>query len=200
VYGLTAIAGPEEEPVSLGEAKAHLRLDPDYHGEDAAVARAISSARELAEAYTGRRWATQQLRLTLPGWPRDRLVRLPVEPVASVDAVKYYAADGTLTTLAAGTDYQAWLDHSPPLVMPAPLGVWPASQVGRAGSVVVEFTAGTATAAAPSSLRSAILLLVEQEYERYAAGGPNGAADRASLGMPPGAKRLLDLLSTGSYA
>lgn len=205
MYGLTAIAGPDEEPLSLADAKAHLRIDPDYHGEDGLVADWVAAAREMAEGHTGRKWVTQELRLTLPGWPCGSAagvagaIRLPVEPVASVDAVKYYAADGVLTTLPDSL-YQAWLDHSPPLVAPAPLASWPAIQADRLGPVRVEFTAGYGDAGAvPAALRAAIRLCLAY-WSEHRGDGVDPASLPQSLGLPRGAKRLLNLLDTGRYA
>jgi uncharacterized phiE125 gp8 family phage protein len=203
VYGLTVLTPPAVEPVSLDEAKLHLRVDHD--AEDGAIAAWIAAARELTERHTGRRWVEQTLRLTLPGWPCDRgAVRIPVEPVTAVGAVRYYATGGTLTTLAAGADYQTWLDHSPPLVAPAPNGYWPAVQTGRLGAVQVEFTAGYGAdaAAVPGMARSAVLLALAYWYENRGDGNDPTMAINGlpqTLGLTPGAKRLLDLLSTGGY-
>ena len=49
---LTETAQPETEPVSLDDAKAHLRIDHD--ADDDVIARLISVARMMAEEYTGR--------------------------------------------------------------------------------------------------------------------------------------------------
>jgi uncharacterized phiE125 gp8 family phage protein len=118
VYGLTTITGPASEPVTLAVAKAHLRIDHD--DENALIEDWIKSARELAEAHTGRRFVTQQVRVTLGAFPcdPDDIIRLPVGPVASVDSLTYTDEAGATQTLAADVEYQAWLDHNPPLLAP----------------------------------------------------------------------------------
>ncbi len=104
-----------------------------------------------------------------------------------------------LTRLAEGAGWQAWADHNPPLVSPAPDETWPDIQAGRAGGVRVEFTAGYGSAAdVPADAKAAILLCVGYWYEHR--GDSDDPADTpTSLGIPLGAKRLLSLLATGSY-
>jgi uncharacterized phiE125 gp8 family phage protein len=205
VYGLSTTTGPAEEPISLARAKAHLRVDHD--AEDEGIAGWIVAARQLTESHTGRRWIEQELRLTLADWPCEELGRaygaipLPVAPVISVEAVKYYATGGTLTTLAADL-WQTWLDHAPPLVAPAPSTVWPTVQVDRLAAVQVEFTAGYGgESAVPEQAKAAMLLCLAYWYENRGDGMDltmmNGLP--LALGMPPGARRLLDSIATGNY-
>ncbi|WP_096232267.1 head-tail connector protein [Thermoanaerobacterium sp. RBIITD] len=54
---LILIEGPELEPVSLEEAKLHLRVDGTE--EDALISALISTAREFCESFTGRSLALQ---------------------------------------------------------------------------------------------------------------------------------------------
>lgn len=222
MYGLSLIATPTEEPVSLERAKLHLRVDHDV--EDDLIAGWIAAARQLSEKHTARRWCEQGLRLTLADWPGGSgggwvesyiahttgqgsagdcgAIPLPVEPVASVDAVKYYDLAGVLRTLTADTHYQVWLDHSPPLVAPAPLSVWPTVQSGRLAPVQIEFTAGYGEATdVPEQAKAAILLCLGYWYENRGDGTDltmmNGLP--GTLGMPPGAVRLLDMMRADGY-
>jgi uncharacterized phiE125 gp8 family phage protein len=207
VYGLSLITAPASEPITLDRAKLHLRVDHD--AEDDLIAGLIIAAREMSESHTGRRWITQEMRLTLADWPCEEVggvygaVAIPVDPVASVDAVKYHATTsvGTLTTLATG-EYQTWLDHAPPLVAPAPATVWPTVQADRLGAVQIEFTAGYGDADdVPEQVKAAMLLCVAYWYENRGDGVDstlmNGLPQ--AMGIPPGAKRLLDSMSNGGY-
>jgi hypothetical protein len=216
-YSLEVTSAPATEPVSVAAAKRHCRVDWD--DEDDLFDIWVPAARELAEDYGRRRFVTQTLRLTLPGWvdcyenwptglaavalngmlPGDysRALRLPVEPVQSVSSVQYYATDGTLTTLDAGL-YQTWLAHSPPLILPAPGQSWPGLESGRVGPVRVTFVAGYGAATAvPRKAVNAVLLTVGYWYRNRGDGKDPGAT--AALGLPPGAERLLRHLSTGAY-
>lgn len=203
MYGLTLVTPPAEEPVSLDRAKLHLRVDHDV--DDELIASLIAAARGMSETHCRRAWVEQTLRMTLADWPRDAsgMIPLPVEPVLSVESVKYYATSGTLTTLTPVTGYQTWLDHSPPLIAAAPQVCWPQVEIGRLGAVQVEFTAGYGTADdVPEMAKAAILLCVGYWYENRGDGAdPTGMVNGMplTLGVPQGAKRLLDSLRTGAY-
>ncbi len=189
MYGLVTLTPPASEPVSLELAKAHLRID---HDEENDLIRAwIAAARQLTESYTGRRWVSQSLRLTREGFPAGEPIRLPVEPVSAVTLLKYRDTDGTEITLAGGA-YQTFLEHSPPLIAPLPDESWPDTEAGRLAAVTVEFTAGGGEI--PEAVKAAILLTIGMWDEN------RGDQNRLIAdGLPPGARRLLDLMWTGSY-
>lgn len=204
MYGLSVVTPPAAEPLDLTRAKANLRVA--HTADDALITGWITAARELTESHTGRRWVTQTLRLSLDDWPDPigdgdqtaSLVRLPVAPVQDVTAVRYWDVGGVYQTLDPAR-YQTWLDHSPPLLAPAPLKIWPVTQPGRIGAVQVEFTAGYGAAdAVPEGAKAAVQLCLAYWYENRGDGrDPHGLPE--SLGLPPGAKRLLDSLWTGEY-
>lgn len=199
-YGLTVTTAPAAEPVSPADAKTHLRVE--HAADDALIARLVAAARRLTEAYTGRRWVSQTVTVTYPDFPRagagggawGQAVRLPVEPVRSVSSVSYTDTAGTLQTLAASA-YQTALDRSPPLVAPARNTVWPAADAGTLAAVRVAVVAGYGGAAdVPEDAKAAVLLCVGAWYANRGDG-----ADPEKTGLPPAAKRLLDLLHTGRY-
>lgn len=70
---LTRIAGPAVEPITLSEAKAHLRVTDTV--EDALISNLIKAAREEVEQATGLALITQEWRLYLDSWPPSGLVR-----------------------------------------------------------------------------------------------------------------------------
>ena len=197
MYGLVTITGPAYGLVTVEEAKEHLRID--HEDEDRLIGAWVRAASELAESYCGKRWITQTLRLTLAAWPTAVIsgvcgaIPLPVEPVASVELLKYFDAGGTEVEIDAA-DYQTWLDHSPPLVCPGPQQSWPQLQSGKVKPVTVEFTAGTALNDVPEAVRTAIMLTLGNWDENR--GDQNVLIAR---GLPPTAKFLLDQLWTGGY-
>ena len=81
---LTLITGPAAEPVSLAQARAHLKLDATE--EDALLTALLTAARATLEAETRRAFMTQSWRLTLDEWPAGPL-ELPLAPVARPLAV-----------------------------------------------------------------------------------------------------------------
>lgn len=96
--GLRRITPPQEEPVSLEEAKLHLRVDFDK--EDANIRGYIAAARQWAEDFTGRSLITQIWEMTLDIFPTtDELVLLPRGFAQSLDRVQYFDSDNVLQQL-----------------------------------------------------------------------------------------------------
>lgn len=208
-YGITILTHPATEPVSLAEAKAHLNVA--HADDDALIASLVRAAREQSEIETNRRWVSRTVRFTLPRFPRHGdywgdvirvddaafkcAIVIPFEPVSAVSALRYYDASGTLRVLAEGTDYLAWLDHSSPLVYPAPGRYWPETQAGRLAAVEVECVTGYgAPSAVPEAAKVAIKLAVGLWYEHR-----GDSEDPSGMGLPPAAVRLLRSLHTGLY-
>lgn len=154
---LTLIAPPSAEPLSLDEAKAHLRIDTGT--EDTLIGVLITAARHAVEVRTGRALITQGWRWVLDETPAAPLV-LARQPVQTIDAVSVRDAAGEWVSLVEG----AWrLIEGEPMRI-APAGPW---GYGRAGGVRIDFTAGYGDAAAvPEDLKQAVRLLVAHFYEQ----------------------------------
>ena len=91
---------PAQEPVSLADAKAHLRVD--VADDDALITRLITGARSELERGLGRALITQSYTYLLDAWPSGFAVDLPIAPVQSVDQVRIYALDGAFAVLPPG--------------------------------------------------------------------------------------------------
>lgn len=97
---LRLVTGPATMPITLAEAKTHLRVDST--DEDALITAMIASATEHAETFTGRRLIDQTLDYVAEGFPRSGMkIRLPLAPVISVEGV-FYSKDGAETEMDAG--------------------------------------------------------------------------------------------------
>ena len=188
---LITVTPPTQEPVTLDEAKTHLRIDHDT--EDKIIERWIRAAREYTESHTGKRWYTQTLRYMLEFFPPGGEIRLPVEPVSAISLFTYQDVDDVTVTLTS-SDYQTWLDHSPPLISPNPFAIWPITKYAKLNAVKIEFTAG-ATTEVPEQVGEAIFLTLGY-WDGNRGDNPAAAMD---LGLPAGAKRLLDNLWSGAY-
>jgi uncharacterized phiE125 gp8 family phage protein len=92
------LAAPAEEPLSLAEAKAWLRLDAD--DEDSLVVALIAAARAHVEAVTRRKLVAQVWRMRRDGNSRDGEHRLPFAPLRHVVAVRILGAEGQPHALA----------------------------------------------------------------------------------------------------
>src|SRR5262245_14803327 len=105
-FGLVRLSGPQGEPVSLDEARQHLRVTDPV--DDGIILGQLAAAREWCETWTGRSFLTQTWRLTLdvfpPGapsaqwaewsdWTNAGPIYLPrAAPLQAVSSVQY--ADG----------------------------------------------------------------------------------------------------------
>lgn len=155
---LRLLEGPTGDVVTLAEAKAHLRVDGS--DEDALISglvRAATAHLDGAKGVLGRCLLTQRWAVSWPEFSDE--LRLPLAPVASVQAVKYVDVDGVSRTADASSYVAAITDGA--VIQSAD---WPATDE-RPGAVTVEFTAGYGNAAAvPHPIKQAILLLVGHWY------------------------------------
>lgn len=158
--GLTLVTPPIGEPVTLADAKAHLRVDGT--DDDALITALITSARRQAEHLTGRALLTQSWKLTLEAFPADSL-DLPYPPLQSVGSISFLDSAGVRQTLAVA-DYQTITDEMVGRVVPAYGKCWPACRVVP-GAVEVEFTVGYGLAAAvPQDITAWMLLAIGTLY------------------------------------
>lgn len=155
-------SAPALEPVTLSEAKDHLRLDGS--AEDVLVQSLILTSRLHVEAALGLALISQGWRLTLDRVPETDTLMLPLRPVAAITAIRIFAADGSDSVMPAD-DYA--LDGSPldpRLVRRA--AAWPIPGRARSG-IAIDLTAGYGPDAddVPEPIRHAIRLLVAHWYE-----------------------------------
>jgi uncharacterized phiE125 gp8 family phage protein len=81
--GLKLVTPPAVEPVTLAEAKAHLRLDTAV--DDAYVSALITASRERVELFLRRALITQVFEFAVDDFPAyDRAIDLPRPPLRSV--------------------------------------------------------------------------------------------------------------------
>ena len=155
------------EPVSLLDAKVHLREPLEDADNDAYIASLITAARLDAEHRMQRTLISAVWRLTLDAFPAgDDAIRLAMGPVISVQSITYVDEAGTTQTLASD-QYRADLAGDVPRITPAYGLSWPTTRQVTA-AVQVNYTAGSgATAAAvPAPIKSWIKLAVGDLYER----------------------------------
>lgn len=160
---LVPILPPAQEPVSLADAKAHLRVDvPD---DDALISRLITGARSELERSLGRALITQTWTYWLDAWPPGYAVSLPLSPVQSVEQVRIYAMDDSFSVLPANAYLLDGQGSPPRLIRRGTIG-WP--QPLRPGNgIAIDFTAGHGSQPTdvPAALRIALLVLVGHWYE-----------------------------------
>lgn len=156
------LSGPAIEPVSLAEAKAHLRVEHD--DSDDTIAALIAGARVHVETQTRRALITQSWRLVRDRWPADGRIEVLPGPLRQLTAVRVYKPDGS--TQAIDPAAFAADKASVPAVVAFPPGALP--QPGRVVAGIeldVSVGYGDEAEAAPGPLRQAIRILVAHWYE-----------------------------------
>lgn len=160
---LTLVTGPTQEPVTIEEVKAQLRLDED--ADDELLRRLLVAARIWVEGQTHKALMTQTWDQYIDnGWPtRDGIpyIRLEKNPVTSVTSVTYETGASPQPTLAASRYIAVTRDHAS-YIAPAYGETWPDTRYVP-NSVRVRFVAGYSDV--PEPLRHAILMLVAHWYE-----------------------------------
>lgn len=173
MYASTLVTPPAVEPVTLAEAKAHMRVDAT--DDDALISSLIVAARQWAERFTNRAFITQTWKLALDPMPVEdifqnfgaaRAISLPRAPLQSVETVQYYADDDTATVWPSANYFVDTMREPGRLVLRSN-AVWP-SPTRRANALIATYTAGYGDDATsvPEPIRAAILELVAHWYER----------------------------------
>jgi uncharacterized phiE125 gp8 family phage protein len=184
------ITPPAAEPVTLAQAKVHLKLD--FDDEDDYVGALIIAAREYAEKVTRRAFFNQTWIRTLdffpiynavdrthlpsdlaswpyPTWYWDKLtIDLPHPRLVSVTSITYVDSNGEDQTLPTES-YSVDAGSTPGRITPAPGIIWPFTSMNRPGSVKITYVAGsygdgTETNTCPQTIVQAMLLLIGHWY------------------------------------
>jgi uncharacterized phiE125 gp8 family phage protein len=181
---------PAVEPVSLEEAKGHLRVDGS--DDDVQIAGFITAAREWAEEFQDRAYVTQTLELVLDAWPHPDapdypVIKLPRSPLQSVASITYKSEDGQEHTLPASS-YVFDAKSRPARVAPASRQSWPSDPLYPLGAITIRYTAGYGdTSAVPQKVKQAMLLLIGHWYEHREEVNVGNIVTQ----MPAGAEALL---------
>jgi uncharacterized phiE125 gp8 family phage protein len=170
---------PGAEPVSLGEAKAQLRVELD--GDDALIARLVASARRACEDFTGRALIARSCSLWLDAWPARGWVALPKAPLISVSAINVYDEAGEALALPED-DYYADA-ASGRAVLKA--GVAPPCPGRAVSGVEIAFRAGYGPSAqdVPAALAQGILKMVAHLYARRGEDAGDALRDSGAAGL-----------------
>jgi len=160
---LTVSTPPAEEPITLTEAKLHLRVDDD--ADDALIAALITAARQRIEAATWRSLITQTLVLRLDEWPAGNCIELPRPPLVSVTSVQYTDEAGSTTTFAS-SNYLVSTAGDPGAIVLKSTSAWPTATPQAVDGVTVTYVAGYGEAVdVPQIIKQAILMTVGHWYE-----------------------------------
>lgn len=163
-YALQRVVGPSVEPISLAEARLHLRLDEDFTDDDLLIGTIVQGAREYCEEVLGQALVSQSWKLFMDRFPAWE-IRIPRPPLISISHVKYLSPEtGEMTTLDADR-YDVDVASRPGRITPVRFGWWPAV-AWHTNAVEVLFIAGEGgESSVPARVKLAMKLLVGHWYE-----------------------------------
>jgi uncharacterized phiE125 gp8 family phage protein len=198
---LTRQTPPAVEPVTLAEAKAHLRVDTS--DDDSYIQNLVSSAREWVENYLDRTLIHTQWVMRFDKFPDSGIepVELPRPPMvasgtATAVTVTFTQEAGPTSTYSTA-EYRVDRNATPGAILPIYGSTWtPHRQDDNAISVTWWAGYGATGASVPAAIRHAILMLVGHWYDGARSGVVVGSISKE---VEFGVKSLLDSQRWGSY-
>jgi len=157
------ITQPESEPVTVAEARQHLRIDGT--DEDSYIEILIKVARQLCEQYSGLSFITQSREIKLDRFPCSSIIEIPYGPIQTIDDFTYIDSSGDSQPLTETTDFIVDIHSSPARVQY--VNSWP-STLNRFSSVTIAYTSGYANDdhdPIPEVIKHAMLLHIGSLYE-----------------------------------
>lgn len=161
------IIPPAIEPITLEEAKHHLRVDGN--DDDLLIKSLIKQAREWCEDYQNRKYITQTLELVLDTFPNgNAIVFNSCSPVQKVESIKYYD-ENRQEYLFNENKYIADLDSFINRVVLNRGKHWPIEELQSVNAVRVRVVAGYGDSGdkVPEAIKWAIILQMKLLYDDY---------------------------------
>ncbi len=185
-YGkLRLKTAPTATPVSVAEAKTHLRIDSSFTADDTYIETLISVATFAAENYMNLWIMQQSWYLDIDSFPDYFNLLRGQNDDLIINSITYADTDNANQTLAA-SNYFGDGSMKPARIYFAPDATIP-STYDKPNAVVVDFTAGNRNASdVPAPIRQAILLMVGTYYETR-----QTVSDRTYKEIPQSAEFLL---------
>ncbi len=188
---LTRSSQPVVEPVTITDAKAHLRVDTD--ADNTYIMGLVAAARAWVEEYLDRSLVHTQWTMRLDGFPPNGLdnLELPRPPMATAAAVSAVAITYTTETGAVvvfpSHEYRVDRHSTPGAISPLYEQAWPVHRRDD-NSVTITWWGGYGEdgRSVPTQIKHAMLLLVAHWYDRRDSTGS------VSKEMEFGVKSLLD--------
>lgn len=188
--GYILITGPAFEPITLAQAKVHLKTDPADTSEDTYIGGLITAVREQAEWYTRRVLFDQTWELRQNIFDKAR-IDLEKTPVRSITSIKYISIPGIEETVSTSI-YSLVQGREPYGVQLGIYLIWPVPR-GDQDGIKIRFQAGYAYYDSstppvlidniPQSFKSAILLGIGHLYEHRESIVAGGAFHEMPMGF-----------------
>jgi len=189
--GLKLISPPASDPISIAEAKMHLRVvDAD---EDTLIAALVKSATQHAEAFTGRAFIDQTWELSIDQFPtgNELEIEIPKPPLIGVGRIAFDNTVG-FEQVVSSDDYYVDTASEPGWVVPAGGFIWP-TPLDAINAVRIQFRAGYVDPNAPTNpmvpedIKAAIKLILGSLFEQR----ESQVVGTTVMRLPWGAEQLL---------
>jgi len=157
---------PAKYPITLKEAKNHLRVELDWTEDDDYIESLIATATEKAEERLHRRLITQTWYYYLEGWPHGDTIVLPFGKLQSVTSVLYKDEDGDETEWSSD-EYIVDIKTDPGEIVVAYGESYPSAGLYPSNPITIEFVCGYGLTGAtvPPMIRHAMKLIISDLYE-----------------------------------
>lgn len=158
----TVTAKSSDLPVTLAEAKTHLRLLSD--GLDTEVVALLEAATEYCESVCGRSLrVSQTLTQKYDGWPCSP-IRFDRQPVTAITSVTYYDTDDASQTVSS-SNYRLLASSEAAAVLEFDSEFTRPTLSDRADAVTVTYTAGYASLdVVPARAKAAVNLKLAELF------------------------------------
>jgi len=214
---------PANNPVTLAEAKTHLRIDSSDDND--LISNLVTAATRWAEDYTDRTFCTTQWTMRLDsfygpvgspvqfglkadghniegrqGTVPNLDIELPRPPMvtsgtATAVAVTYTPSPGASTATLDAAEYRVDRQATPGVCRPLYGKTWPSHLVDQNSTTVTWWAGYSATGTSvPAPVKAAILLIVSHLWSNR-----DAAVETALTEVPFGVKAMLDTIRWGSY-
>lgn len=162
---LKVVSEPEDWPITLEDAKRHLRIDEDDTDYDEEIEMLIEAAVSYVDGpngFLGRALVEQTWDAFFDCWPSANYFEIPLPPLIEVEGVYYNSGNGEIELNNYSVD-----DASQPARIYLSMNAsWPTLPVNSRSAIRVRFRAGYLDKSSPPlmnvpfAIRSAILLYI----------------------------------------
>ncbi|MEM7522567.1 MAG: head-tail connector protein [Pseudomonadota bacterium] len=177
---------PDDPPVTLAQAKTHLRVD--FADDDAFITDAILAATDDIETYTGRYLIRRSVRARFPSLPADNCIQIRRAPYVAITDLGLW--DGAGYASAETGAYLLEEVDFPHVFFPTR----PAFKDDVLYPIQIDFTVGYRTEEdVPAILKQCVLEHVAAAYNERGdcQQAPSGRAANARPQMPPSVRQKL---------
>jgi len=184
---VSVVTQPTVEPITLAQAKSHLRIDGN--DDDTYIALCITAARSYFEKSCEITIASTTLKLSLDYF--EDVLYLPLGPVQSIEDITYWDENQAEQSMA---DWQEDLASGPARLMPILSEDWPAT-AEILNAVEITYVAGFVNAAAvPELLKAGIKFYMGHLYENREA-----VTEGTLSEVPLAVTSIINLFTNGVY-